>query len=68
MDKKPHFFCPHLPTPVEIGLFSTGVGGCRQKKSGFCQFTEKWLELELSCKKNIFDPVGKLFKSKRRKL
>ena len=55
-------------TPVEIGLFSTRVGGCGQKKSGFCQFTEKWLELELSCKNNIFDPLGKLFKSKRRRL
>ena len=64
---KTAFFCLHPPTPGEIGPFSTGVGGCEQKKSGFCQFTEKWLKLELSYKNNIFDPLGKLFKSKRRR-
>ena len=62
------FFCPHPPTPVKNRPISTGVGGLGQKKSGFCQFTEKWLELELSCKNNIFGPLGKLFKSKRRRL
>ena len=67
MTKTVFFSRPNPPTPVETGLFSTGVGGCGQKKSGFCQFTEKWLELELSCKNNIFDPLGKLFKSKRRR-
>ena len=65
--QKPLFFCLHPPTPVEIGLFFTGVGRSGQKKSGFCQFTEKWLGLELSCTNNIFDPLGKLFKSKRRR-
>ena len=55
------------PTPVENKPNSTEVGGCGQKKSDFCQFTEKWLELELSCKHNIFDPLGKLSKSKRRR-
>ena len=27
--------CTHPPTPVEIDLFSTGVGRCRQKKKRF---------------------------------
>ena len=46
-DKK-RFFCLHPPTTVENRPISMGVGGCGQKKSCFCQITEKRLQLQLS--------------------
>ena len=37
-----------------------------QNKVGFSWFTEKWLEIQLSFKNNIFYPLSNLLKSRRR--
>ena len=58
IQQKPIFFENNPPTWDKIGPFSSQVGGLLPKKIGFCWITEKWLELELSCKNNIFDPSG----------
>ena len=49
------FFGNNPTTWDKIRPISSQVGEFLPNKIDFCLITEKWLELELSCKNNIFD-------------
>ena len=61
IQQKPIFFGNIPPTWDENGPILSQVGGLFSKKIGFCWITEKWIELELSCKNNIFYIYPQLF-------
>ena len=65
--EKPISFFKSPPPLVQNWPNCTRGGGDLQNKIGFSQFNQKWLEIKLSCKNNIFYPISQQFKSRRRR-
>ena len=54
--------------PNSCNLHEYGMGCQGGAEIGFSLFEQKWLDIQLSSKDIIFDPIYQLFKSKSRAL
>ena len=66
--EKPILSSKFKPSNEQFESICSLEGLNREDKIGFSKITDKPFKLELSCKNNIFYPISKQFKSKRRKL